>query len=79
MSIAHGNKNYTGSEKMMLSVRLSDTNWYHLDNEWKTSDYSYSPLNDGRSVSRREMLSVLADIKYILLRAKFHTDQVECR
>lgn len=64
---------------MMLSVRLSDTDWYHLDDEWKASDYSFSPLNDERRVSRREMLSVLTDIKYILLRAKFHTDQVECR
>lgn len=79
LTIAHGNNNYAGFDKMMLSVRLSDEDWYHLDDAWKTSNYAYSPLNDKRRVSRREMLSVLTDIKHILLRAKFHADQIECR
>lgn len=32
----------------------------------------------GDYVTRQQFLSVLANIKYILLRATYHTDQIEC-
>lgn len=63
----------------MLSVRLFEKNWYRFNNNWQNSEYSYSPINHEEEVSRQDMLSVLSNIKHILLRAKFHTDQIECR
>lgn len=63
----------------MLSVRMDENNWYRLPENSLRSEYFYSKLNDEEKVSRREIMSVLSDIKYILLRAKFHTDQIDCR
>ncbi|XP_046676227.1 laminin subunit alpha-1 isoform X3 [Homalodisca vitripennis] len=47
---------------MSVTVQLVETGWYELG---------------GGPVTRPLLLSVLANIKYLLLRAKFHTDQVE--
>lgn len=49
---------------MSVTIQLVETGWYEL-----SSGPATRPL----------MLSVLANVKYLLLRAKFHTDQVEGR
>jgi len=64
---------------MMLAVRLKEDRWYRLKEESLNYQYMYSPLDDSTTINRNEMLSVLADVKSLLLRAKFHTDQVDCR
>ncbi|XP_044266539.1 laminin subunit alpha-1 isoform X2 [Tribolium madens] len=62
MKIAHGNESLTVSNAT-FEIRLKEENWYHLDSNL--------------AVSRTEFLSVLSNISHILLRATFHTDQIE--
>lgn len=55
--------------------------WYHQNNVSVTIqlvERGWYRLGDGPA-SRPLLLSVLADVKYLQLRAKFHTDQVEGR
>ncbi|XP_054282487.1 laminin subunit alpha-1 [Macrosteles quadrilineatus] len=47
---------------MSVTVQLVETGWYQLE---------------GGPATRQLILSVLANVKYLMLRAKFHTDQVE--
>ncbi|KYB27445.1 Laminin subunit alpha-1-like Protein [Tribolium castaneum] len=62
LKIAHGNESLTVSNAT-FEIRLKESNWYHLDSNL--------------SVSRSEFLRVLSNISHILLRATFHTDQIE--
>lgn len=54
-----------------MTVQLVENGWYHVEDDHNTSG--------GTAVNRAQLLSVLADIKHLLIRAKFHTDQVEGR
>ncbi|XP_069690531.1 laminin subunit alpha-2 isoform X2 [Periplaneta americana] len=57
-----------------LTIRFHENEWYHVPDELKDiTGHDYH----GGQVSRDEMMSVLANVKHHLLRAKFHTDQVE--
>jgi len=49
---------------MSVTVQLVETGWYQV-------------TEPGGPASRPLLLSVLASVKYLLLRAKFHTDHVE--
>lgn len=65
---SNGLKIATGNESLTISnatfeIELSEKTFYKLD--------SFLP------VSRREFLSILSNISHILLRATFHTDQIE--
>lgn len=50
---------------MSVTVQLVETGWYML--------------NGNQPVTRQVLLSALTNVKYLMLRAKFHTDQVEGR
>ncbi|XP_030761280.1 laminin subunit alpha-1-like [Sitophilus oryzae] len=67
-----------GSQKMGFEVPLREKGWYVIPNELRdiTSRMSEDQYKT-RVVTRQEFLSVMVDIKYILLRGTFHTDQIE--
>lgn len=67
--IAYGNDLFT-STNVILEIPMAENGWYYLDSVQNNSD-SIAP------VSRSDFLSILADLKHILLRAKFHADQIE--
>ncbi|KAJ9598480.1 hypothetical protein L9F63_010833, partial [Diploptera punctata] len=57
-----------------ITIPFLENNWYHVPNDLKDilgQEYH------GDAASRAELMSVLTHVKYMLLRAKFHTDQVE--
>lgn len=63
MHLGYGESWYH-QNNMSVTVQLVERGWYELERQ---------------PASRPLLLSVLANIKYLLLRAKFHTDQVEGR
>nr|CAH7745361.1 unnamed protein product [Callosobruchus chinensis] len=74
LKIAQGYDIYTSS-KMTFHIKMNEKGWYFLEEEAKlpTAQNSF----EIRPVSRQDFLSILSDIKYVLLRSTFHTDQIE--
>ncbi|KAK4880835.1 hypothetical protein RN001_008981 [Aquatica leii] len=77
MKIGFGEEQYNGKE-MTFRIKMQEYDWYHVPNTVKDiitrlrrTEYKGDP------VSRFQFLSVLTNIKYVLLRATFHTDQIE--
>lgn len=65
---------------MNLKIKMIEDEWYLITEDLESfSSYSFELKNNKKGVTRREMLSVLSDVKYLLVRAKFHTDQSDCR
>lgn len=78
LQIAHGDDLFTAMN-MTFRIRLQENDWYHVPPKVKDivtrlrrTDYKGDP------VTRHQFLSVLSNIKYVLLRATYHTDQIEC-
>ncbi|XP_060517066.1 laminin subunit alpha-1 [Cylas formicarius] len=77
LQIGTGEEIYS-SQRTSFEILLEETGWYVIPNDLKDittalkkDDYMRGP------VTRQQFLSVLANIKYILLRGTFHTDQIE--
>lgn len=76
MKIGHGNSAYTSS-KMTFLLKMTEKDWYHIPKNVHDIKGQSSNFEPGDPVTRQEFLSILMDIKYILLRSTFHTDQIE--
>lgn len=77
MKIAYGDDVFTGS-LTTLSIPVNETGWYHVPEEvrdivtrLRRTDYRGGP------VTRDQFMSVLLDVKSVLIRGTFHTDQAE--
>ncbi|RZC38567.1 Laminin B domain containing protein, partial [Asbolus verrucosus] len=77
LKIAHGNDFFTASN-MTFRIKMSEAGWYHIPPDvsdivtrMKRTQYVGDPVN------RRQFLGILANVSHILLRATFHTDQIE--
>uniref|UniRef100_T1HX12 Laminin subunit alpha-2 n=1 Tax=Rhodnius prolixus TaxID=13249 RepID=T1HX12_RHOPR len=82
LRIGHGNV-WHKEKNMNITVQFLEDGWYHvLDgvrdivtrlrrNQANWEEYR------GDDITRAQFMSVLANIKHLLLRAKFHTDQAE--
>lgn len=77
MKIAHGDDEFEGSNAT-FRIKLHEYNWYHVPptvkdiiTRLRRTEYRGDP------VTRFQFLSVLTNLKHILLRATFHTDQIE--
>lgn len=63
-----------------ISIPLQEKGWYHiLDNVKDIATRLRRTEYKGEEVSRYQFMTVLADIKHLLLRAKFNTDQEKGR
>ncbi|KAJ8920571.1 hypothetical protein NQ315_004710, partial [Exocentrus adspersus] len=76
LKIAYGNDFFTSGD-MTFDIKLNEAGWYALSNDINDVTKLSKSEYRGRSVTREEFLEVLVDLKYILLRASFHADQVE--
>nr|XP_023028946.1 laminin subunit alpha-2-like [Leptinotarsa decemlineata] len=76
LKIAHGDDSHTSSNTD-FHIKLSEPDWFHIPEDIKDITEIDPSVYHGGKVSRSEFLSVLADVKYILLRSTFHTDQIE--
>ena len=77
MRIAHGEESFDGREAE-IPINLDEQGWFHIRsdiheiaNRYKRTEFR------GEAVTRSQMLRVLADIKHILIRAQYHSDQIE--
>lgn len=78
LRIAHGDDIFTVTN-ITIKVNLKEDNWYHIPLDIKDVDsYLYKTDYKRMPVNRGQFLSILTDLKHVLLRAKFHTDQIEC-
>ncbi|XP_065339678.1 laminin subunit alpha lam-3 [Cloeon dipterum] len=67
LTIGLDNNAYTGTNAT-INVVLTEEGWRHM----------LPPAKD-RPVSRADFLRVLAGLRHVMIRAKFHTDQIEGR
>jgi laminin alpha 1/2 len=78
MKIAFGDGNFTNSNAS-VNVPLMEHDWYHVPknvNDITTSRYRRTNYR-GDFVTRNQFMEVLRDVKNILIRGTFHTDQAE--
>lgn len=77
MRIAFGDDLFTDTD-LTMSVRLLEHGWYHLpDQLTETISHGRRMAYHGEHVTRAQFLAILSAIECVMLRATFHTDQVE--
>lgn len=69
--IAHRGKGSL-TNKITAAVGLTEKNWFYVTRDLK-------PLEIPIEVTRDEFLSILSDIKHVLVKAKYHTIQLESK
>ena len=61
-----------------ISIPLKEEGWYHLD--LKNIDaFKIYPEYFGNDVMKLEMLQVLSDVRYLLIRAYYDFNQIDGR
>lgn len=79
LRIAYGEEQYT-SDKAKISVPLREHGWYHIRNEIRDiPTRSRRTEFRGDPVTKIQMMRVLADLKYLMIRAQYHSEQIEGR
>lgn len=79
MRIAHGEEQYN-SQKAEITVPLRENGWYHVRSEIQDIPTKLRRTEfRGDPVTRVQMLQVLADLKYLMIRAQYHSVQIEGR
>jgi len=73
--IAYGGKSPRNPNNITGEVSLTETDWFYVTKDLRNLD---TPV-DNTDVSRDEFLSILSDVKHVLIKAKYHTNQVESR
>ncbi|XP_061943056.1 laminin subunit alpha lam-3 isoform X4 [Apis cerana] len=77
MRIAYGEEQYNGQEAEIM-VPLRENGWYHVRDEIQDIPTRLRRTEfRGDSVSRVQMMNVLMDLKYLLIRAQYHSEQIE--
>nr|XP_018899369.1 PREDICTED: laminin subunit alpha-1 [Bemisia tabaci] len=73
LKLGYGKSKYYNEKNESIIINLIERGWFRIEdgNDTHTDSQIQAP------VSREQFLSVIGDIKHILLRATFHTDQVE--
>lgn len=71
--VAYGGKNPKTANNITGDVKLSEDEWFYVSRDFKNLEM---PVGN-TEVPRDEFLSILSDIKHILIKAKYHTNQVE--
>ena len=79
MRIAYGEERFDNQDAT-ISVPLQEQGWYHIPSSIEDLDTRFRKTEfRGQPVTRNEMMSVLADLKHILIRAQYHSEQIEGR
>ena len=81
MLIGTGFRSHTDPSNTTVSVVLSEDGWYHIpddvDDIPASAFASSEPDFIGRRVFKEDFMRVLGSLTRILVRAKYHTDQLE--
>ncbi|XP_043600424.1 laminin subunit alpha-1 isoform X4 [Bombus pyrosoma] len=77
MRIAYGEEQYNGQEAEII-VPLREDGWYHVRGEIQDIPTRMRRTEfRGDAVTRIQMMKVLADLKYLMIRAQYHSEQIE--
>ena len=81
MMIGCGSLRYKGRVNASISVDMTENGWYHISPTlYDIPAKSYlgeNPEFVGRQVSKVEFMQVIQSLSRFLIRAKYHTDQLE--
>eukprot|EP00095_Tigriopus_kingsejongensis_P006097 maker-scaffold691_size110934-snap-gene-0.29 protein:Tk06097 transcript:maker-scaffold691_size110934-snap-gene-0.29-mRNA-1 annotation:"laminin subunit alpha-1-like" len=81
MLIASGFDDYPNTENTTMKVTLLEDEWYHIPDEIQdipASNFKNKPSTFiGRRVFKEDFMKVMGGLERFLVRAKFHTDQLE--
>lgn len=79
MRIAYGEEQYNGQEAE-ISVPLREHSWYHVRKEVQDIPTRLRRTEfRGDPVTRAQMMNVLADLRHLMIRAQYHSEQIEGR
>ena len=81
MIIGYGANRYKGRKNATIVVHLQEHDWYHIPAtlfDIEARSYLHKrPDFIGKSVSKVDFMKVIGSIQRLLLRTKYHTDQLE--
>ena len=79
--IAYGAMRYVKRKNATIEVTLTEKDWYHIPAtlyDIEAQSYKYQrPEFIGKQVSKIEFMKVLGSMERMLIRTKYHTDQLE--
>lgn len=79
MRIAYGEEQYNGEEAEIV-VSLREHGWYHLPDEGLNIPVRLRKTElRGAPVTRIQMMRILANLKHLMIRAQYHSEQIEGR
>lgn len=79
MRIAYGEEQYNGQEAE-ITVPLRENGWYHVRGEIQDIPTRLRRTEfRGDAVTRIQMMSVLTELKFLMIRAQYHSEQIEGR
>lgn len=76
MKIGYGDKSYRENNATII-VPLREHGWYHVPDTVRDIVRHRRTEYRGDPVTRTQLMRVLGDLQRLLLRAKFHTDQID--
>ncbi|XP_037819776.1 laminin subunit alpha-1-like [Lucilia sericata] len=78
LKIAYGDEEFTRGSSATINITLEQSGWYHVPAQVKDIKTRLRRNEyHGSQVSRAQFLAVLTNLEALLVRAAFHTDQVE--
>ena len=81
MMIGYGKNRYLKRKNCTIDVLLMEDDWYHIpSNLIEIPAQSYArerPDFVGKRVSKQEFMKIMGSITRMLIRTKYHTDQLE--
>ncbi|KAK8738877.1 hypothetical protein OTU49_003716 [Cherax quadricarinatus] len=76
--IAYGDRTYRRGKIALLEIPFYEHDWFHFSKDIADIDLDTKPKEyRGRSVSRQEMMEILSSFETLMIRARFHTVQIE--
>ncbi|XP_066580920.1 laminin subunit alpha-1 [Prorops nasuta] len=77
MRIAYGEEHYNGQEAQ-ITVNFHENGWYHVPGNIRDIPTRLKRTEfRGEAVTRFQMMDVLADLKYLMIRAQYYSEQIE--
>ena len=81
MMIGYGRKRYLNRKNCTIDVLLMEDDWYHIPSsliEIPAKSYERErPDFVGKRVSKQEFMKIMGSISRMLIRTKYHTDQLD--
>lgn len=76
MKIGFGDRSYRDSNAT-ITWTLKEKNWYHIPDNIQDIARKRRTEYKGDVVSKAQFMTILNDLHRLMVRAKFHTDQIE--